>query len=131
MSNQISMKYNRVYFFFNLLFVFGLLSCQMAKQNYLKHDMKAEKIADNCGGTDPAVKIEVNTIGERYEFEKCLEASGEYHYDAENKNDTLKIHWRPASGKTALYKVTLDINTEPAYHYVNMDGSIMAVNITR
>lgn len=105
-----------------------IISC---KQNYVKHSVKLEKISEDCGSIDPATHIEANAVGERYVFEGCFDASGKYDYTVENKNDTLKVGFVRGEGPKSKYKVTLDIQAEPAYHWAEIDGSIFSVNISR
>lgn len=105
--------------------------CQNSIHGYLKQDAKVEKLPGNCDNLNEEVKMEADIIGERYEFQKCLEASGNYHYTVVNANDTLKVFFRRPAGATALYNITLNIQTEPAYKYVSIDGSTFRVNISR
>ena len=117
--------------FLIILLLLFIYSCQTSVKGYLKHDAKVEKLSGNCDNLIDGVQVEANIIGERYEFQKCLNASGNYHYTVVNENDTLKVFFKPPTGTTALYKVVLDVQTEPAYKYVSIDGSTFTVTISR
>jgi len=118
-------------YFFSALFLLFICSCQNSLKGYLKHDSKAEKLSDDCNTIDPRVSVEANIINERYSFQKCLDSSGSYEYSVGNKDDTLTIRFRPTSGATALYRVIIEVQTEPKYSYVNIDGNVFRVNISR
>jgi hypothetical protein len=105
-------------------------SCNDQK-DYLKHDLEFEKIGE-CKNISSKMDITANTIGERYIFQECLDVSYNGNYSVERKGDTVVVQLKNASpGNTALYKITLDINTRPDYKYLSLNGSVFPVNVKR
>ena len=116
---------------FILLFLFVLVSCDYKSKPYLKHDMEFEKIAPDCIQQNSQVSVDANTIGERYVFQECLESGFNGTYNVERKGDTVEVKiGRPSEAKV-LYKITLDINTRPTYHFLTINGNTMPVTVTR
>jgi hypothetical protein len=112
---------------FSLLFIF--ISCK--SKPYLKHDMKFEKMAGDCLQESGQVSIEANIIGERYVFNECLAASFKGDYSVERKGDTVEVKLGQPSEARSLFRITLDINTRPAYRYLTINGNTISVNVTR
>ena len=97
---------------------------------YLKSDMKFEKIGD-CRNIDSKISIVANTIGERYELQECLHAGFNGQYTAVRRGDTVDVQFEKKDGPTALYKITLDINTRPQYNFLTVNGTTSKVSVTR
>ena len=107
---------------------FILQSCN-EPENYLKSDLAYEKIGI-CQVRDPNVSVLANTIGERYVLEECLGENFKGEYEATRSGDTVRIEMEKGAGNT-VYKITLDINTRPAYRFLTINGSTIAVAIKR
>lgn len=116
---------------FNLLLLFALASCDYKSKPYIKHDMKFEKIAADCIQQNSQVSVNANTIGERYIFQECLETGFNGDYSVERKGDTVEVKLGKPSEAKVLYKITLDINTRPTYHFLTINGNTMAVTVAR
>ena len=101
-----------------------LSSCS---DSFINHELKAERIGD-CSQQQQPVKMLSNINGERYEFEYCL-ADGYTgkEYKVERKGDSLIVSFPQPSAKTALYKLTLDIDAKPAYHEILLGDKIVHV----
>ena len=97
---------------------------------YLKHDLKYEKIGD-CSNMDSKMSVVANTIGERYELQECLHAGFDGKYTVVRRGDTVDVQFDKKGGETALYKITLDINTRPQYNYLTVNGTTNKVSVTR
>jgi hypothetical protein len=114
-----------------LAFLVLMISCDYKSKPYLKHDMKYEKIASDCVGQDGSVSIDANTIGERFVFQECLPASFKGEYEVIRKGDTVEVKLgKPAEAKS-LFRITLDVNTRPTYHFLNINGNTIPVTVTR
>lgn len=102
-----------------------LASCEA--KPYINSELKSEKLG-NCSQEAIQYKVTANADGERYEFESCLPADfNDKNYSVVRQgSDTLIVSF-PQKGAT-LYKVTLDINAYPKYHYVLLDGKMLEVN---
>jgi len=105
-----------------------LFACD--RQPYVEHKVKLEKKADDCTGLIPSFRLDSNFGGERYEFQKCLPAD----YDkaaiiSERHGDTVLVRFPVAASasKTALYQVTLDIDSYPKYSFVTVDDDTYVV----
>lgn len=109
------------------------LAFASCSDSFINHELKAEKAGD-CAGTTPPVKIISNINGERYEFEYCVEDGFDgKNYKVERKGDSLLVVFPGASSaKKALYKLTLDIDAKPAYHYILLgDKEVRVVPMDR
>ena len=105
-----------------------LSACDVTPDPYLKHDMKWEKIAGDCNSLDPNLGVVSNIIGERYEFQICLEANYKGEYRVERRGDTVDVRFHRAGiSVESLYKITLDINTHPRYNFLSIDGSTFVI----
>ena len=93
--------------------------------------MEFEKMAGDCSQQDEAVSVDATIIGERYVFNECLEASFKGDYSVERKGDTVEVKLGKPSDVKSLFKITLDINTRPAYRYLTINGNTMGVNVAR
>ncbi|HEU4472728.1 MAG TPA: hypothetical protein VFR58_16655 [Flavisolibacter sp.] len=106
-----------------ILLLPALFSCGAAGEPYLKHELKAQKIAPACNGkTGDSFSMVSNTIGERYQFSQCMTEGSEKSSTVERKGDTVIVSF-DKSGKLALYDITLDINTYPNYNTLIIDGA--------
>jgi hypothetical protein len=106
--------------------VFAILSCN--RKPFVDHKLKYEKISDNCENLKPSFRVESNIAGERYEFEKCLDAN--FKKDMVNvtrQGDTVLVQFAKQAGQTVLYKITLDIDSYPRYNFVTVDGETFLV----
>jgi len=101
-----------------------LSSCSNA---FVNHKMTAEKIGD-CNQQTVPVKMISNINGERYEFQYCLEEGFDgKNYTIERKGDSLLVKFPAATKKTALYKLTLDIDAKPAYHHITLGDQTLEI----
>ena len=114
-------------------FAIGMLflSCDVSHVPYLKQKVKLEKVGDNCSGKSDTFNMNSNTNGERYTFQECLDASFDGAYTVERKGDTVEVRIGKRPVVQSLYKITLDINTRPAYKFLTINGQTMAITIPR
>jgi hypothetical protein len=108
-----------------------LFACDFKSKPYLKQDLAYEKIAGDCYGQDSKISIDANTIGERYVFQECLSEGYKGEYEVKRKGDTVEVRVPRASEAGSLYRITLDINTRPAYHFLTINGETLPVVINR
>lgn len=107
-----------------------MLSCEVDKE-YLKHDLEYEKIGE-CRNINSKMDITANTIGERYIFQECLDAAYDGDYSVDRKGDTVVVQLKNTPlASSALFRITLDINTRPDYKYLSLNGSVFPVNVKR
>ena len=105
----------------------GVFSCDTKTEPYLKHSIeKPEKIGD-CSSYDPKYSMTSNIIGERYEFQKCLQANYDAQYKIERKGDTVAVSFPKSDGPSALFKIILNIDTYPRYNYLSIDGNTVRI----
>ena len=116
---------------YKLSMVILLFSCDFKSKPYLKHDLGFENLAGDCSQQKTSVNVDANTIGERYVFEECLEATFNGEYLVERKGDTVEVKIGKASAAESLFKITLDINTRPTYHFLNINGNTIPVTVSR
>lgn len=110
-------------YFLTALTILLLSSC--GPDAFINHKLKAEKVRACTNELTPAkINITSNIYGEHYEFECCLEENFDVkNYTVEKKGDSLFVKLPAANGKTtALYKLVLDIEANPAYRYISING---------
>ena len=107
------------------MLVFG---CTSETKPYFKHSLqKYEKIEEGCANLDPKFSMVSNIIGERYTFQKCLPADFKGSYLAERKGDSVIVAFEKQDGPTALFNIIIDINTQPRYNYLTIDGNTFQI----
>jgi hypothetical protein len=112
----------------SLFFTFA--SCE--NKPFINSTLKAEKAGD-CTNELPAAQINKNINGERYEFASCLQDGfDEKNFTVTRQGDTLLFNTPPpsANAKTALYKLTLDIDAYPQYKYIKIGGEVLDIGIS-
>jgi hypothetical protein len=63
-----------------------------------------------------------NIAGERYEFEKCLSTGfTKDMMQVSRQGDTVLVQFSKSGSQSSLYKMTLDIDSYPAYHFITVD----------
>ena len=77
------------------------------------------------------ISVDANTIGERFTFQECLNATYDGAYNVERNGDTVNVQLVKSTGAQALFTITLDINTRPAYNFLTINGNTMPVTVTR
>jgi hypothetical protein len=114
-----------------VFFVLSLLVACDVDNEYLKHDLEYEKIGE-CRNINSKMDITANTIGERYVFQECLDASYNGSYSVNRKGDTVVVQLNNTPGaSSSLFRITLDINTRPDYKYLSLNGSVFPVYVKR
>jgi hypothetical protein len=98
---------------------------------YLKHELKQEKLGGDCNSISRQFSLTANTIGDRFVYEACLDAAYAGNYSVERKGDTVVVQTQKSGGSTTPYRITLDINTYPEYHYLSLDGVVNQVHTSR
>ena len=104
-----------------------LLFFSSCSDSFVNHEMKAVKIGA-CSTEITPVIMNSNINGERYEFNYCLDENFDSkNYTIERNGDSLLLKFPAATKKTTLYKLTLDIDAKPAYHYIKLGEQIITV----
>lgn len=105
-----------------------LFSCDRGP--FAEHEVKLEKVSDNCGEKQDYFRLNSNFGGERYEFEKCLPADfNKDNVTSERRGDTVVVNFKKdaASATNVVYHVTLDIDSYPQYHFITVDDETFTV----
>jgi hypothetical protein len=111
-------------YFLTLTTIVLLSSCS---NSFINHKLKAEKMGA-CSNEVTPIKMISNINGERYEFEQCLDEGFDgKNYTVERKGDSLVVIFPKTAGKTALYKLILDIDAKPAYRNISLGGRTIAI----
>lgn len=111
-----------------VLFSATILLLSSCSNAFINHKLKVEKIGD-CALQPEPIKMISNINGERYEFNYCLEDGYDgKNYSVERKGDSLVVSFPKAAGKTALYKLILDIDAKPAYHHIILGDKTLEVS---
>src|SRR5215467_13637604 len=109
-----------------MLLLFAVASCN--RKPFVTHKLKFEKISDNCENLQPSFRMVSNVAGERYEFEKCLDANfTKDMIKVSRQGDTVLVQFPKPGGRTALDKITLDIDSYPRYNFITIDEETINV----
>jgi hypothetical protein len=112
-----------------LIFSISLFGCD--RKPFVEHKIKSEKLSDDCTGMSPSFRVTANFGGERFEFDKCLpENFNDDNVTTTRKGDTVLVSFPSAAGKTAAFRITLDIDSYPNYHVVTVDGESYNISVT-
>ena len=108
-----------------IFFTLILASCSDAP--FINHELKAERIGD-CTNDIESVKMNSNITGERYEFNYCMDDGFDgKNYTIERKGDSLLVKFPTKNKKKALYKLVLDVDAKPVYHYITLGDQTIAI----
>lgn len=109
------------------LFCLFLVSCSDTGP-YLKHELEFKKMGDDCSGQSAKISINSNTIGQRFEFEECLDVDfSKEKMQVERKGDTVVVNFSRTNPKQSLYKMVLDINTYPRYNFLTIGDNTLQI----
>ena len=98
-----------------------LFSCN---DPFINHDLKYEKIGEDCSAIPESIKMLSNLNGERYEFNACIDNGFDgKNYTVTRMGDSIIVDFpKSVANKNATYKLTLDVDAKPAYHHIILDG---------
>ena len=95
---------------------------------FVKHEVQFEKLGDNCDAMNSGFKMNSNLNGERYEFERCLDADfTKEQLSSIQKGDTVELKFERKNASQALYKLTVDVDAYPRYNTLIIDGAAIAI----
>jgi hypothetical protein len=96
---------------------------------FVKHDLSFEKVSDDCSAMNPGFKMNSNLNGERYEFQRCLDADfKKEQLTHERQGDTIVLKFERKNSKQALYNLTIDLDAYPRYNFLAIDGNTFPIN---
>ena len=115
------------YFLFTASF-FVLAACN-EPSTFINHSLSSEKVGD-CSMKLSPPNMNSNTNGERYVFDYCVEDGFDNkNYKVDRKGDTVVVSFTGiAAAKKALYKMTLDIDAKPRYHYIVLGDQTLEIS---
>lgn len=102
-----------------LIIVLLFSSCS---DSFINHKLQFEKLGA-CTNEKLPIKMLSNIAGERYELVSCIDENFDgKNYSVERKGDTIIVNFPKTAEAKALFKLTLDIDAKPEYHYIILDG---------
>jgi hypothetical protein len=113
-----------------ILFLSAAMVVACNRGPFVEHELKFEKVADDCSKRQSYFRLNSNFGGERYEFEECLPA--DFNKDqlvSERRGDTVVISFRSLSAgqKTVVYHITLDIDSYPRYNFLTVGDNTYTI----
>jgi hypothetical protein len=95
---------------------------------YLKHKVEISKVSDNCTELSSRFGMTANIMGERYEFQQCMDAdfTGE-KMQVKRQGDTVLVQFPGSSQNKDLFNVKLDIDTWPKYKFITIGDQTFQV----
>ena len=96
--------------------------------SFINHDLKYEKFGD-CTGMSESIKMISNINGERYEFYSCMDEGFDgKNYTVIRNGDSVIVNFpKSTANKKTLYKLILDVDAKPRYHYIILDGRDLTI----
>ena len=111
-----------------LVIVFVVLVSGCKSKPFLKHDLEFKKAANNCEGMNAAFKMNSNLNGERFEFQRCLDADFEKgQLTSIRRGDTVVLKFERKNAKQALYDITVDVDSYPRYNFLTIDDNTFPI----
>jgi len=103
-----------------------LFACE--RKPFVEHKVTMEN-AGSCAAIQGYFRLESNFGGERFSFQKCLPARiTKEDVISSRHGDTVVVSFKQSNpGATALFNVTLDIDSYPKYHFVEIDGEVYSI----
>jgi hypothetical protein len=98
---------------------------------FIKHELKAEKLGP-CTNDAVVINVSTNIMGERFTFNACVNDDFDgKQYSVERKGDSLVVKFPTESKKKTLYKMVLDIDAKPAYHFITLGSETIAITTSK
>jgi hypothetical protein len=95
---------------------------------FVKHDLEYKKVSDNCEGMNMSFRMNSNLNGERYEFQRCLDADfDKSQLSSIRQGDTIVLKFERKNAKQALYDLTIDLDAYPRYNFLTIDGNTFPI----
>jgi hypothetical protein len=112
-----------------LFFICLLLTVVACKTKpFIKQDIEFKKAADNCEHMSTGFKMNSNLNGERYEFQRCLDADfTKAQFSSIRQGDTIVLKFERKNGKQALYDLTIDLDAYPRYNFLTIDDNTFPI----
>src|SRR6185369_14251958 len=127
-SPSLKVEVSRVRFNTAAMTFLLLVSFSCNRRPFVDHKLKFEKISDNCENLKPSFRMVSNVAGERYEFEKCLDAGfTKDMMKVSRQGDTVMVQFPRPGGQSVLDKITLDIDSYPRYNFITVDDETFNV----
>ena len=90
--------------------------------------MKFEKAGNDCNAMDPAFRMNSNLNGERYEFQRCLDADfKKEQLTSMRQGDTVVLKFERKNSIQALYNITVDVDSYPRYNFLTIDDNTFPI----
>ena len=110
-----------------LIFITAIFS-SCGDSAFINHKLEFVKTGE-CTTGDKMINMLSNVAGERYEFESCLDAGFDgKNYAVERKGDSIVVSFPRTDAAKAAFKITLDIDANPVYHHIVIDGKEILVS---
>jgi hypothetical protein len=105
-----------------VLMIISIAGCKT--KPFVKHELEFEKVADNCNNLSQDFMMNSNLNGERFEFQRCLDADfkKEQATSSQPNDTTVVVKFERNNSKQALYKLTIDLDAYPRYSLLILDG---------
>ncbi len=112
---------------YTLLLLVATTCYSCSDKSFINHELVYSKKGD-CTDTEKPVKMLSNVAGERYQFEACLDAGFDgKNYTVSRQGDSILVDFPLTKGPKAAFEITLDIDANPAYHHIFLDGKEIKV----
>ncbi len=109
------------------LLIAVILLCTSCSDQFINHKMQIE-IAGECVSDPSTIKMISNINGERYEFYECLSDSFDgKNYSIDRRGDSLVLVYPTMEGHKSRFKIILDIDAKPAYHFMVLGNQTLVI----
>jgi hypothetical protein len=105
-----------------------LLLAACNRKPFVNSKLQFEKLSADCANQNNYFKMVANINGERYEFQDCLPDNfSKDQMNVTRQGDTVVVAFPKPAGNKDLFKLTLDIDSYPRYHFITIGASTYEV----
>jgi hypothetical protein len=105
-----------------------VLAAACKTKPFIKHGLDFKKVADNCETMNTGFKMNSNLNGERYEFQRCLDADfSKEQLSSIRQGDTIILKFERKNSKQALYDLVIDLDAYPRYNFLTIDNNTFPI----
>jgi hypothetical protein len=105
-----------------------LIACDASTKPYIQNELSYKKLGNDCSGKTGSFNMNSNTNGERYVIQECVDADfDKSKLLVDRKGDTVVIGFKSSGQQKALFELTIDVDTYPAYHFLTIGENTYTV----
>lgn len=113
-------------FLFALATLLFLQACKTSP--HVTCDLEFTKAGDDCSQAGAGIKMNSNLNGERYEFQRCLDADfSKDNMHCEQRGNVVEVRFDRRNSRQVLFNLVLDLDAYPRYDTLIIDGTPIGI----